>query len=85
MDKYRKLYNDNLLGTSDVFILKFYYASFKIQQQKGRVFNIDAFLDECIKVVADNTWIYTLFQLQIQHRTKNNNGYLNLYRFVGMI
>ncbi len=29
-DKYRKLYNENLLGTSDVSILKFYYASFKI-------------------------------------------------------
>jgi|GEM_PF-4068941 len=35
-DKYRKLYNDNFLKTSDVAILKFYYASFKIQQQKGQ-------------------------------------------------
>lgn len=53
MDKYRKIYNENLLGTSDVSILKFYYASFKIQQQKGRVSDVDNFLNECIKVAAD--------------------------------
>ncbi|KAA6325140.1 hypothetical protein EZS27_025607 [termite gut metagenome] len=53
MDKYRKLYNENLLGTSDVSILKFYYASFKIQQSKGKVSNVGSFLDECIKIAAD--------------------------------
>ena len=55
MDKYRKLYNENLLGTSDVSILKFYYASFKIQQRKGRVSDVNVFLDECIKVAADTS------------------------------
>jgi hypothetical protein len=54
-DKYRKLYNENLLGTSDVSILKFYYASFKIQQRKGRVSDVNVFLDECIKVAADTS------------------------------
>ncbi|KAA6339081.1 hypothetical protein EZS27_012975 [termite gut metagenome] len=53
MDKYRKLYNENLLGTSDVSILKFYYASFKIQQNKGKVSNVGSFLDECIEIAAD--------------------------------
>jgi hypothetical protein len=52
-DKYRKMYNENLLGTSDVSILKFYNASFKIQQQKSRVSDVENFLDECIKIVAD--------------------------------
>ncbi len=56
MDKYRKLYNENLLGTSDVSILKFYYASFKIQQRKGRVSDVNVFLDECIKVAADTMY-----------------------------
>ena len=53
MDKYRKMYNENLLGTSDVSILKFYYASFKIQQNKGKVSDVAIFLDECIQVSAD--------------------------------
>ena len=50
--KYRKMYNENLLGTSDVSILKFYYASFKIQQQKGKASNVNDFLDECIKIAS---------------------------------
>jgi hypothetical protein len=49
------MYNENLLGTSDVSILKFYYASFRIQRQKGRVSDVDNFLDECIKVAADTS------------------------------
>jgi hypothetical protein len=53
MDKYRKLYNENLLGTSDVSILKFYYASFKIQQGKGIVSDAGVFLDECVEIAAD--------------------------------
>jgi hypothetical protein len=43
MDKYRRIYNENFLGTSDVFILKFYYASFKIQQDKGKVLDVGRF------------------------------------------
>jgi len=53
MDKYRKLYNKNFLGTSDVSILKFYYASFKLQQQTGKISDVGRFLDECIEVAAD--------------------------------
>ncbi|MBP1615863.1 MAG: hypothetical protein H6Q14_378 [Bacteroidetes bacterium] len=49
-NKYRKMYNENLLGTSDVSILKFYYASFKIQQAKNKVPEISAFLDDCAKI-----------------------------------
>jgi len=53
MDKYRQIYNENLLGTSDVSILKFYYASFKIQQGKGKISDAGVFLDECIEIAAD--------------------------------
>ena len=52
-DKYGRMYNENLLGTSDVSILKFYYASFKIKQSRGKVSDIGRFLDECIDVAAD--------------------------------
>jgi hypothetical protein len=53
MDKYRQIYNENFLGTSDVSILKFYYASFKIQQGKGNVSDVGVFLDECVEIAAD--------------------------------
>jgi len=53
MDKYRRIYNENLLGTSDVSILKFYYASFKIQQNKGKISDVGRFLDECVATAAD--------------------------------
>jgi hypothetical protein len=53
MDKYRQMYNENFLGTSDVSILKFYYASFKIQQGKGSVSDVGVFLDECVEIAAD--------------------------------
>jgi hypothetical protein len=53
MDKYRQIYNENFLGTSDVSILKFYYASFKIQQGKGRVSDVGAFLYECARISDD--------------------------------
>jgi len=56
-DKYRKMYNENLLGTSDVSILKFYYASFKIQQYKGKATNISVFLDDCAKTSDDSNLI----------------------------
>jgi hypothetical protein len=53
MDKHRKMYNENFLGTSDVSILKFYYASFKLQQQAGKVSDVGRFLDECVEIAAD--------------------------------
>jgi hypothetical protein len=52
-DKYRKLYNQNLLGTSDVSILKFYYASFKLQHLKGKITNLSDFLNDCAKISDD--------------------------------
>lgn len=60
-DKYRKMYNENLLGTSDVSILKFYYASFKLQQIKGRVTNLNNFLNECAKISNDTNRLLKLF------------------------
>lgn len=60
-DKYRKLYNQNLLGTTDVSILKFYYASFKIQSQKGRVSNLKDFLADCAKVSDDTNRLLKLY------------------------
>lgn len=57
MSRYRKMYNENLLGTSDVSILKFYYASFKIQQQKGKAPDIRVFLDDCAKISEDSNLI----------------------------
>jgi len=57
-DKYRKLYNQNLLGTTDVSILKFYYASFKIQSHKGRVSNLKDFLVDCAKVSDDTNRLF---------------------------
>lgn len=57
MDKYRKLYNDNFLGTTDVSILKFYYASFKIQQAKGKITDVKQFLDDCVKISYDTSFL----------------------------
>jgi len=50
MSKYRKIYNDNFLGTTFVSNFKFYYASFKIQQQKGKATDINLFLDSCAQI-----------------------------------
>jgi hypothetical protein len=61
MDKYRKMYNENLLGTSDVSILKFYYASFKIQYNKGKITSLSDFLDECAKISDDTNRLLKLF------------------------
>ena len=49
LDKYSKMYNKNFLGTSGVSIFKFYYASFKWQYLKGKVTDLNAFLDNCVK------------------------------------
>lgn len=61
MTLYRKLYNDNILGTSDISILKFYYASFKIQYSKGKITDISRFLDECAKISDDTNLLLKLF------------------------
>jgi hypothetical protein len=61
MDKYRQMYNENFLGTSDVSILKFYYASFKIQQGKGNVSDVSTFLGECAKISDDTNLLLKLF------------------------
>lgn len=61
LDKYRRLYNQNLLGTSDVSILKFYYASFKIQYLKGKITNLSDFLNDCAKISDDTNRLLKLF------------------------
>lgn len=53
-NSYRKIYNDNFLGTSDVSILKFYYASFKIQQIKGKAPDVSSFLNDCAKISEES-------------------------------
>lgn len=55
MNPYRKLYNANILGTSDISILKFYYASYKIQESKGNVSSIGEFLDLCAETALDTS------------------------------
>ena len=61
MDKYRKMYNKNFWGASDVSILKFYFASCKLLQQKGKVTDVSHFLDECMKTAADTAKYFNLF------------------------
>lgn len=51
------MYNENLLGTSDVSILKFYYASFKLQYSKGKTSDVNVFLDDCAKISEDSNLI----------------------------
>ncbi len=48
-NKYRKMYNENLLGTSELSIVKFYYASFKLQQLSGKIENVTEYLQYCVK------------------------------------
>jgi hypothetical protein len=54
------MYNENLLGTSDVSILKFYYASFKLQYSKGKITDVSRFLDDCAKISEDTNLILKL-------------------------
>ena len=63
MDRYRKMYNENFLGTSDVSILKFYYASFKIQQGKGNVSGVGEFLDICTNAATSTSKFAKLLEL----------------------
>ncbi|MDR2824136.1 MAG: hypothetical protein LBB41_02925 [Prevotellaceae bacterium] len=57
------MYNENFLGTSDVSILKFYYASFKIQQGKGNVSDVGEFLDICTDTAASTSKIAKILEL----------------------
>ena len=83
-DKYRKLYNENLLGTSDVSILKFFYASFKIQQQKGRVSDVDRFLDECIKVAADTSRTFMILGFIPYFSSKYSTEQQRISKFISL-
>lgn len=51
------MYNENLLGTSDVSILKFYYASFKLQYNKGKITDLSVFLDDCAKISEETNTV----------------------------
>lgn len=62
-NKYRKMYNENLLGTSDVSILKFYYASFKLQYSKGKITDLSAFLDDCAKISEETNLLLKISSL----------------------
>lgn len=84
MDKYRKMYNKNLLGTSDVSILKFYYASFKIQQQKCKVSNADYFLDECIKISADTSRYFKIFGFIPYFSSKYSTEQQRISKFISL-
>ena len=83
-NKYRKLYNKNLLGTSDVSILKFYYASFKIQQQKGRVSDVESFLDECIKVATDTSRTFKIFGFIPYFSSKYSTEQQRISKFISL-
>lgn len=83
-DKYRKMYNKNLLGTTDVSILKFYYASFKIQRQKERVSDIDSFLDECIRISADTSLIHKIFGIIPLFSSKHSTEQQRISKFISL-
>jgi hypothetical protein len=61
MAKCRQMYNEIFFGTSNVSILKFYYASFKIQQSKGKVSDVGTFLYECARISDDTNLLLKLF------------------------
>lgn len=83
-DKYRKLYNKNLLGTSDVPILKFYYASFKIQQQKDKVSDVSSFLDECIKVATDTSRTFKILGFIPYFSSKYSTEQQRISKFISL-
>ena len=83
-NKYRKMYNENLLGTSDVSILKFYYASFKIQYQKGKVADVDTFLDEAIKVAADTSRTFKIFGFIPYFSSKYSTEQQRISKFISL-
>ena len=62
-NKYRKMYNKNLLGTSDVSILKFYYASFKLQYNKGNVSSVKEFIEICANSATSTSRMAKILEL----------------------
>jgi hypothetical protein len=50
MDKYRKIYFRNFFATNEMSNFKFYYASYKIQQQKGQIFDNHQFISNCAQI-----------------------------------
>jgi hypothetical protein len=72
------------LGTSDVSILKFYYASFKIQQQKGWVSDVDSFLDECIKISADTSCTFKILGFILYFSSKYSTKLQRISKFVSL-
>lgn len=83
-NKYRKMYNENLLGTSDVSILKFYYASFKIQQQNGKVSDVDSFLDECIKIASDTSRTFKIIGFIPYFSSKYSTEQQRISKFISI-
>lgn len=84
MSRYRKMYNENLLGTSDVSSLKFYYASFKIQQQKGKVSDVDSFLDECIKIASDTSRTFKIIGFIPYFSSKYSTEQQRIFKFISI-
>lgn len=62
-DKYRKMYNKNVFGTSDVSILKFYYASFKLQYSKGNVSSVKEFIETCANSATSTSKMAKILEL----------------------
>lgn len=52
--KYSKMYNENLLKTSEIGIFRFYYSSFRWQYIKGTTTSISDFLDNCSKISEES-------------------------------
>lgn len=57
------MYNKICLGHRDFSILKFYYASFKIQQLKDKTPEVSIFLDNCVKISEDSNFILKIFDV----------------------
>ena len=65
------MYNENFLGKSDVSILKFFYASFKIQQSKGNISDVGEFIDTCANTATSTVEFANeenLYRLERQFR-----------------
>ena len=78
------MYNENLLGTSDVSILKFYYASFKIQQQNGKVSDVDSFLDECIRIASDTSRTFKIIGFIPYFSSKYSTEQQRISKFISI-
>jgi len=83
-DKYRKMYNKNLLGTSDVSVLKFYYASFKIQQQFGLASDVNSFLDDVVKIAADTSLTFKIFGLIPYFSSRHSTEQQRVSKFISL-